>query len=184
MIKYSDRSVPAAPSAQAVPPLRPGDDKIVEYMRSLLADRCRRRCSRARWPTAVARRPVWSFAAMHEAVAARYKVFSRTVRRLVYSVAYQFAGGPWRLALVRFGYDPRKVGTRHVSLVPTDDAQDAESRRYQVIDLRLKGLVDKQARREKVVSMPLRGDVAVSVKVPRVVTASDAAADADTARRT
>eukprot|EP01105_Mastigella_eilhardi_P007580 TRINITY_DN1903_c0_g1_i1.p1 TRINITY_DN1903_c0_g1~~TRINITY_DN1903_c0_g1_i1.p1 ORF type:complete len:618 (+),score=174.25 TRINITY_DN1903_c0_g1_i1:22-1854(+) len=66
-------------------------------------------------------RPVWSFEALHEAVAQHVPVGMKTVQRLARYVSYYFTNGPWRHAMVRYGYDPRK---------------DPSSLRYQVVEVR------------------------------------------------
>ncbi|KAH3761636.1 general transcription factor 3C polypeptide 5 [Pelomyxa schiedti] len=98
---------------ETFPSLRPGDSAIMEPLTALF---------KARF--------VWSQGCLHEALSKTILVPLKTLRRLLPYVAFRFQGGPWRTALVAYGYDPRK---------------DPASRIHQVGELRIREALPKKS---------------------------------------
>lgn len=66
-------------------------------------------------------RPIWS----RNALRFMTNFTNEQLKVLLPAVAYYFTTGPWRITWVKLGYDPRK---------------DPESRKYQMLDFRMKGM--------------------------------------------
>ncbi|KAK2763152.1 tau 95 subunit of transcription factor TFIIIC [Arachnomyces sp. PD_36] len=107
LVPHDIPSVPTAP-LPSLPPLHLSPDKTLQETVSILR-------------TLFSTRPAWTRRGLRNCLRTSNQKY--VLKNALAYVAYTFRSGPWRDAILRFGYDPRKVG--------------AESRFYQTFTFQI-----------------------------------------------